>query len=59
MITDYGIRTLDPQDNDYKPTHDGGAWHHDAAYHNGDVWPWLSGAVIELLLQQTLKQVLN
>ncbi|MHA2248798.1 MAG: amylo-alpha-1,6-glucosidase [Candidatus Kariarchaeaceae archaeon] len=51
LITQAGVRTLNPADPSYRGTHDGGNWNHDNAYHNGDIWPWLSGALIELLLR--------
>ncbi|MCY3413158.1 MAG: hypothetical protein INQ03_16080 [Candidatus Heimdallarchaeota archaeon] len=50
LITPLGVRTLDPADPAFKPSHDLGHWHHDEAYHNGDIWPWLSGATIEQFL---------
>lgn len=51
LISDIGVRTLSSKDPNYKELHDSNEYHHDAAYHNGDIWPWLSGAAIELLLQ--------
>ncbi|MHA2098982.1 MAG: amylo-alpha-1,6-glucosidase, partial [Candidatus Kariarchaeaceae archaeon] len=51
LITNIGVKTLSSKDPSYKGTHDSNAYHHDAAYHNGDIWPWLSGATIELLLK--------
>ena len=46
----YGVASLSQEDPDFHP------WHHnepfyvpDAAYHNGIIWTWLSGPVIEAL----------
>ena len=47
LIADHGVRTLSPVDPNYRKTHDETGQNHDYSYHNGDVWPWLSGHVIE------------
>jgi glycogen debranching enzyme len=43
-VTPWGVRSLDAADPDYHPRH---LWldryYYDEAYHNGDVWLWLSG----------------
>ncbi|UCE13735.1 MAG: hypothetical protein JSV04_00835, partial [Candidatus Heimdallarchaeota archaeon] len=50
-IAPHGVRSLAETDPDYHPLHDygsrTGSEHHDFSYHNGDVWLWLSGPVIE------------
>ncbi len=50
-----GVRSLSPDDPNYHPLHDHGTRkgpdHHDFSYHNGDVWLWLSGPVIESSLK--------
>ena len=46
LVTLFGLRTLSPQDPQYKGTYLGGH-HRDFAYHNGTVWPWLMGPFIK------------
>jgi len=59
----YGVLSISAQDKNFHP------WHHyppyyvpDAAYHNGNIWTWLAGPVIESLLAQgqveTAKEVI-
>ena len=44
----HGVTSLDPSDDAWIPRHvDWERSHFDDAYHNGDIWLWLSGAVIE------------
>ena len=50
LLADHGVRTLSPNDPGYKETHDESGENHDYSYHNGDVWPWLSGTAIEASL---------
>ena len=46
----YGVTSLDPADPDFKARHlDLDNYYYDAAYHNGDVWLWLSGPMIHAL----------
>ena len=49
-ITDWGVRSLSADDPHYHPRH---LWleryYYDEAYHNGDIWLWLSGAWISAL----------
>jgi glycogen debranching enzyme len=49
-VTDWGVRSLSAVDPDYHPRH---LWleryYYDEAYHNGDVWLWLSGAWVSAL----------
>ncbi|MHA2363024.1 MAG: amylo-alpha-1,6-glucosidase [Candidatus Hodarchaeales archaeon] len=58
-VVAHGVRSLSSSDSDYHPLHDYGSrqgiQHHDFSYHNGDVWLWLSGPVIEasILLGRT------
>ncbi len=43
-----GVTSLHPDDPDWIPRHlDWSRSHFDDAYHNGDIWLWLSGAVME------------
>jgi len=45
LLTPYGLRSLSPGDPNYRGHYDG-----DASYHNGCVWPWLTGFYCEALL---------
>ena len=51
LLTPYGLRTLSPAENGYRPTYTGGPASRDSAYHQGTVWPWLLGAYTEALLR--------
>jgi predicted glycogen debranching enzyme len=50
LLTTRGIRTLSPNDPDYKGTYEGNQIERDLAYHQGTAWPWLLGAFIEAYL---------
>jgi predicted glycogen debranching enzyme len=41
LLTNKGIRTLSPNDPDYKGYYGGDQATRDAAYHQGTCWPWL------------------
>lgn len=41
LLTSKGIRTLSPNDPDYKGHYQGSQEERDAAYHQGTCWPWL------------------
>lgn len=43
LLTPYGLRTLSPDDPDYRGRYEGDMTSRDMAYHNGTVWPWLMG----------------
>ena len=45
LLTPIGLRSLAPDDPDYQPRYEGDVRHRDGAYHQGTVWPWLSGPV--------------
>ena len=47
LLTPLGLRSLAPDERDYKPRYEGGVWERDGAYHQGTVWPWLMGAFVE------------
>ncbi len=51
LLTPRGLRTLDPRDPAYAPRYEGGVAKRDRAYHQGTVWPWLSGAYVEANLK--------
>ncbi len=43
LLTPVGLRSLSPEDPDYRGRYHGGPAERDAAYHQGTVWPWLLG----------------
>jgi glycogen debranching enzyme/glucan phosphorylase/glycosidase len=45
LLTPFGLRTLSPRDPDYHPFHND-----QYSYHQGTIWPWLTGAFIEASL---------
>jgi len=47
LLTPHGLRTLSPQDSRYHGDYRGSQRDRDAAYHQGTVWPWLTGAFID------------
>ena len=51
VILPHGVKSLDPDDPDFKPLHlDLDNYYYDAAYHNGDVWVWLAGPAISCMV---------
>ncbi len=50
LLTPRGLRTLSPQDPQYKGTYQGDQPTRDHAYHNGTVWPFLLGAYADALI---------
>jgi len=51
LLTPVGLRSLAPGHADYKPRYDGDLRARDAAYHQGTVWPWLLGPLIDVWLR--------
>lgn len=51
LLTPRGLRTLSPQSHDYHGSYDGDITQRDLAYHQGTVWPWLTGHFVEALLK--------
>lgn len=51
LLTPFGLRTLSPQDPDYRPNYSGDIRSRDAAYHQGTVWAWLIGPFIDAWLK--------
>jgi len=43
LVTPLGLRSLDPADQRFLPAHRGDPGGRDRAYHQGTVWPWLTG----------------
>ena len=49
LLTPYGLRSLAPDDANYKGTYAGNIEQRDGAYHQGTVWSWLIGPYIDAL----------
>jgi predicted glycogen debranching enzyme len=43
LYTPFGLRSLSPDDRNYRPQYGGDQWSRDSAYHQGTVWSWLLG----------------
>jgi glycogen debranching enzyme len=46
LLTPFGLRSLAPNDPQYRGRYTGGPIQRDGAYHQGTVWPWLIGPFI-------------
>jgi predicted glycogen debranching enzyme len=51
LLTPVGLRTLSPKDSRYKGTYEGDRPSRDRAYHNGSIWPWLTGSLTTAYLK--------
>jgi predicted glycogen debranching enzyme len=51
LLTPVGLRSLAPDDPDFKPRYYGDLRTRDAAYHQGTVWGWLAGPYIDAVLK--------
>jgi predicted glycogen debranching enzyme len=51
LLTPVGLRSLAPDHPDYRAHYDGDLRARDAAYHQGTVWPWLIGPLIDVWLR--------
>ncbi len=51
LLTPRGLRTLSPEDPEYKGRYFGNQAQRDRAYHQGTVWPWLLGPYCEGMLK--------
>lgn len=47
LLTPVGLRSLAPGSKGYHPRYYGDRRHRDAAYHQGTVWPWLIGSLLD------------
>jgi len=51
-VRPHGVVSLAPDDPDFHPRHlDMDRYHFDEAYHNGDVWVWLTGPVVSAFVR--------
>ena len=47
LVNPFGLYSLSPEDPLFHPEHNDSPWYHkDAAYHNGTIWEWNTGAYI-------------
>jgi predicted glycogen debranching enzyme len=51
LYTPVGLRSLSPDDSNYRPHYGGGPFERDSAYHQGAVWSWLLGPYITALVR--------
>lgn len=52
IILPYGVTSLSPKDPQFRPRHlDLDRYFFDEAYHNGDVWEWLTGPAASCLIE--------
>ena len=51
LLTPFGLRSLSPDNPEFKPKYDGDLRARDAAYHQGTVWAWLIGPFIDAWLK--------
>jgi glycogen debranching enzyme len=51
LLTPVGLRSLSPDDPEYKPRYYGDLRTRDAAYHQGTVWGWLAGPFVDAWLK--------
>ena len=51
LLTPVGLRTLSPDDPNYKPIYGGDLRSRDGAYHQGTVWAWLIGPFVDAWLK--------
>jgi predicted glycogen debranching enzyme len=51
LLTDYGLRTLDQENQEFVAVYKGNQWSRDTSYHQGTVWPFILGEYIEAYLK--------
>lgn len=51
LLTVKGLRSLTPKSGAYNPIYEGGQAQRDATYHQGTVWPWLTGFYLETYMK--------
>jgi glycogen debranching enzyme len=47
LLTPYGLRSLAPEDPEYRNVYAGSPYQRDSAYHQGTVWAWLIGPFVD------------
>ena len=51
LLTDYGLRSLDPSHRDYVGIYGGDRYQRDGSYHQGTTWGWSIGHYVQAHLQ--------
>jgi predicted glycogen debranching enzyme len=51
LLTPLGLRTLSPDDPEYRAHYRGSPDQRDSAYHQGTAWPWLMGPFVDAWLR--------
>jgi predicted glycogen debranching enzyme len=51
LVTTVGLRSLSPDDPEYKPIYSGDLRSRDGAYHQGTIWSWLIGPFVDAWLK--------
>jgi len=51
LLTAYGLRSLSPNDPQYRGRYTGDRVERDGAYHQGTVWPWLIGPFLTAFIK--------
>lgn len=59
LLTEKGLRTLTPNDPEYKGHYQGNQAQRDAAYHQGTCWPWLLYPFTDGMLTVYQKQAIS
>lgn len=54
LLTNYGLRTLAPDEEGYVDVYEGSPYKRDTSYHQGITWPWLLGLYYDAL-KNTIK----
>ncbi len=47
LLTPFGLRSLSPKNEKYRPVYTGTPFERDSAYHQGTVWAWLIGGFVD------------
>jgi predicted glycogen debranching enzyme len=47
LLTPYGLRSLAPEDTEYRKIYQGNPYERDNAYHQGTAWAWLIGPFVD------------
>ncbi len=50
LLTPYGLRSLAPEDPEYRKVYRGNPYERDSAYHQGTAWAWLIGPFVDAYL---------
>lgn len=51
LLTPLGLRSLSPEDPNYRSQFNGPLREREAAYHQGAIWPWLIGPYVDVYLR--------